>query len=156
MIKTDPQLDAVASGTNGQRDGSPQLSRTRMSIGRREPSHVIAITSAFSTNLKERAEFREREKMRSSYTVVLWKDLRHCLRAKVSAFNAQWGGEFIKSEMKRDKLSISLPPSTPWPPYDLQPEAVQVSLKHNRKLLLFHLVHSDYPGSPVWALRTAS
>jgi len=91
--------------------------------------------------------------MRSSYTVVLWKDLRHCLKAKVSAFNAQWGGEFIKSEMKRDKLSISLPPSTPWPPYDLQPEAVQVSLKHNRKLLLFHLVHSDYPGSPVWALR---
>jgi hypothetical protein len=112
----------------------------------RDHAHIFA-------ELEERAKFRERERARPSRTVALWKELRNWLKAKVSAFNAQWGEEFIKCKSGRDKFSIALPPSTPEPPHDIQAEAVRVSLRYNRKQLLFHLAHSDSPESPVWALR---
>jgi hypothetical protein len=103
--------------------------------------------------IEEQAKLTEREKTRTSLTRDLWKELLSCLKVKVQAFNVEWGEEFIKCERGRDKFSIALPPSTPMPPFDVQAEAVRVSLRYDRKRLLFHLVHSDSPQSFVWALR---
>jgi len=134
------------------RDFASTFKETDVDCARRTTTRYRDTEGIFA-ELEQKARSKEREKTRPSRTAALWKELRNCLKAKVSAFNVQWGEEFIKCKMGRDKFFIALPPSTLLPPYDVQAEAVRVSLRYNRKLLLFHLAHSDYPESSVWALR---
>jgi hypothetical protein len=103
--------------------------------------------------IEEQAKLTETEKARAALTRDLWRKLLSCLKSKVRAFNVEWGEEFISCARSRDKFSVALPPFSPMPPFNVPAEPVRVSLKYNRKQLLFHLTHSDQPRSSVWALR---
>ncbi len=107
----------------------------------------------FRAELAEQAKLREREKTRQHRTRAFWRELRKCLQVTVSCFNAEWGEEFVRCQKERDRFSLALPPSMPLPPFNEPADAVQVSLIYDRKLLLFHLRHSDRPQNSAFALR---
>jgi hypothetical protein len=108
---------------------------------------------ALRGEFEEQAKYAETEKTRPFVTLDLWKELLRCLKAKVRAFNVEIGEEFVTYTRSRDKFSVALPLSGPMPPFNAPAEAVTLSLKYDRRRLLFHLAHSDESQSSVWALR---
>jgi len=98
--------------------------------------------------VEEKLNIGEKERMRPSCTRALWTELRECLRAKVSAFNTEWGEDYVKCQDSPNGFSIALPP------YDEQTESARASLRYSRRRSVFFLTHGDEPirGGPQSAL----